>query len=96
MKDSSNITAQLQQTGKTLLSYRVPLFLLLLVIVYAFVAWRAYQLYSVPPGVSLNAPTPAPTTHIDKPTVQKVKQLHNNSVNVQTLFDKARKNPFHE
>ena len=33
--------------------------------------------------------------HIDESVVKQLESLHDNSVNVRTLFNDARKNPFH-
>ncbi len=78
--------------------YAVPVFLLLLLAIYGFLAWRV---------VSLNQAQPDPTVvttklqsagvpHIDQDVLAKIRQLQDNSVEVQSLFDQARSNPFQE
>lgn len=76
--------------------FKVALGLLLVVGVYAFLFWRITSLNSAQP--SPDAVTaknnPLSSAHIDKQVVSQLESLRDNSVNVQTLFDQARQNPF--
>lgn len=94
--NSNGLRSQLQQFLKQILHFRVPLFLLLVAIVYGFVVWRVDTLRNAPPPASAVASKLQTSTHIDQATVNKIKQLQDNSVNVQALFNKARQNPFQE
>ena len=96
MKDK-DVKNQLQQVINTAIHYRVLIFMGVVVVVYGFVIWRVNTLANVQPTASqvaseLNSTSP----HIDQATINKVKQLQDNSVNVQALFNQARQNPFHE
>jgi nitrate reductase NapE component len=88
--------AQLQQLSAQFLRFRIVLFLLLVALVYGFVVWRIDALKNAPPTPSAVASKLQSTTHIDQATINKVQQLQDNSVSVQTLFNQARQNPFHE
>jgi nitrate reductase NapE component len=94
--NSAKLKAQLQQFLKRFIAMRVPLFLLLVAGVYGFVVWRISVLQDAQPSSSsVNAQVQA-APHIDPTTISKVKQLQDNSVSVQTLFNQARQNPFQE
>lgn len=77
---------------------RVPLFIFTVMILYIFVAWRVDMLVKAEPDQaqidSRISATKSP--RIDEATVNKVRQLQDNSVSVQALFNEARKNPFQE
>jgi uncharacterized membrane protein len=90
------VKVQLQQVSKQFMSMRVPLFLLLVVVVYAFVAWRISVLQNVQPSSSSVSAQIQTTTHIDQATIDKIQQLQNSSPNVNALFNQARQNPFQE
>lgn len=75
--------------------YTVLLFILFIAIIYGFVLYRVSTLSSAEP-TSDAISTQAKTPHIDKKVVGRLKELKDNSVNVQTLFNDARNNPFHE
>jgi hypothetical protein len=95
---NSDVKNQLQHTFKRLLRLRVALFLLLVVIVYAFVIWRVDTLSNAQPPADVIASklSSSKNPRIDQVTVDKITQLQDNSVNVQALFNQARQNPFHE
>jgi hypothetical protein len=95
---SENTKAQLQQLGASILAHRIGLFILLLVIVYAFVGWRVYTLSTVPPDKTtlLSSKSATPHPHIKQSTIRKVKNLQDNSTSVRALFSHSRENPFHE
>lgn len=96
--NSKSLSSQLKQTWQTVKHFRVVLFLLLLVVLYGFIGLRINALTNAQPDqatVASKAPA-ASKPHIDKDAVEKVKQLEDNNVNVQALFDQARQNPFRE
>ena len=91
-------TQGLQQLWSSLLRLRIVLFLFVLILLYAFIAWRLQTLVSADPdpgAVALQSKTTAQPS-IDQALVDKIKKLEDNSVNVQTLFNNARQNPFRE
>ena len=93
---SDQLKVQLQRLSKRFVAARVPLFLLLVVVVYAFVAWRISVLQNVKPNSNLVSSQIQPTTHIDQATIDKIQELQNSSVSVNALFNQARQNPFQE
>jgi hypothetical protein len=78
--------------------YRIFLFFLLLAAVYGFLFYRIGALNNAEPDpASLTAQNQtAQVPRIDPDVVKQLQQLQDNSVNVQTLFDQARSNPFQE
>lgn len=93
----STIRAGIKRTPGQLLRFRVVVFLAILAIVYAYLVWQINILGSVGPDQSvLSAQAGTSQPHIDPATITKIKQLQDNSVNVQTLFNQARQNPFQE
>lgn len=77
---------------------RVLLFVSLLVVLYGFIIWRVNIYVKAQPSPSAVASRSevARRPRIDQSTVDKINKLQDNSVNVQTLFDQARQNPFQE
>lgn len=89
---------QLQIIRDRVFHYRIELFLLAMVLVYVYVAWRADVLGHAQPSqfVISSKETKLPEPHISQVTVNKIQQLQNNNVNVQALFNQARQDPFQE
>lgn len=75
--------------------YRIILFALVVCGVYGFLLYRIGSLNSAQPDPSSTLVVKQ-SPHIDKTVVQQLESLKDNSVNVKTLFNKARQNPFHE
>jgi len=78
--------------------YRIFLFFLLLAAVYGFLFYRIGALNNAEPdptALSSQNQT-AQVPRINPSVVNQLQQLQDNSVNVQTLFDQARSNPFQE
>ena len=78
--------------------YAVLIFLLLLTAVYGFVIYRISAARNAQPSdASVSAQVQASATpHIDPTVINEMQGLQDHSVNVKTLFDQARNNPFHE
>lgn len=97
---SAQIQTQLQPVARQLLKFRLPLFLLMVVLIYGFVVSRINALKDVQPSASQTAIAARNTTsvspQIDPATISKIRQLQDNSVSVQALFNQARQNPFQE
>lgn len=94
--NSDKLKFQLQQTSKKLLAARIPLFLLLIAAVYAFVAWRISILQNAQPSAISVSSQIQSMPRIDQATINKIQKLQSNSVNVNALFNQARQNPFQE
>lgn len=93
---SDQLKTQLHQLSKQFTKLRVPLFLLLVVLVYAFVAWRISVLQNTQPSANSVSAQIQTSTHIDQATINKIQKLQNNSASVNALFNQARNNPFQE
>ncbi|HSX35757.1 MAG TPA: hypothetical protein VLH84_02375 [Patescibacteria group bacterium] len=95
--NTSDLKSQLQHSTKRLIEFRMLLFIGILVLLYGFIVLRIQTLSSAKPdqnAVASQVSTSRP--HIDQPTINKIKQLQDNSVSVQALFNQSRQNPFHE
>ena len=91
------IKAQLQPLLRRLQQLRVLLFVVIVLAVYAFMGMRIASLRNQQPSSSaVSSATPTAQPHIDQATVNKIKQLQDNSVSVQALFNQARQSPFQE
>jgi predicted negative regulator of RcsB-dependent stress response len=74
------------------------IFLIFLLAIYGFLGWRILQLLQAEPdasSVSAKLQTVG-VPKVDPDVVQKMEDLKDNNVNVQTFFDNARSNPFQE
>ncbi len=89
---------QLRQVWQSTLRLRILLFLAVLTILYAFIAWRINTLVNAEPDRAIVEAKMHKTTTpvVDKSIVDKIRQLEDNSVDVRTLFNEARQNPFRE
>lgn len=96
--NKNELRGQLRQTFQAVQHLRIILFLLLLILLYGFISWRIYTLADAQPDAETIASQTRATSqpHIDPALVDKIKQLEDNSITVQALFDEARQNPFRE
>lgn len=80
----------------TLRRFSFVLFLGLVVIIYGFIVLRINALSSAEPSNDsvTSQVQAAHVPHIDQKVVNQLESLHNNSVNVQALFNESRSNPF--
>lgn len=78
--------------------YRALVFLLVVAALYGFIFLRINTLGNAQPSADTIASqnNPIKQARIDKNVVKKLQSLQDNSVNVQTLFEQARTNPFQE
>lgn len=78
--------------------YQVVIFVVFLAIIYGFLIFRINSLSSQQPSESditiqaINSKSP----HIDQSVVDKIQTLQDNSVQIKSLFNNARNNPFAE
>lgn len=102
---SKNISINLESVKKSFLGsfkwlnrYRNILFFLLLTSLYGYIIWRINVLSTAPPSTTdvVSAQQNTETPQISADTVQKLQNLQDNSVRVQSLFNDARQNPFQE
>lgn len=99
--ESLNIDS-LKQSGKSILrsmnKYRVFTFFLIVSTLYGFIVWRINVLAVATPTQAevQTAQQESSTPAIKQSVVDKIMNLKDNSVRVQTLFEEARNNPFSE
>ncbi len=99
MKDNiKKIGTKVLPFFKTLQRHAVLLFLLVLVGIYGFLVYRINSLTRIEPSDSAVAEKleTVKRPKIDETAVQKIKQLQGQNVEVKSLFDRARNNPFNE
>ncbi len=91
-----SLAPKLSELGHRLRPYRLFAFLLFIVLLYGFLLLRIDSLMNAQP--SEDAVTSqiqaAKLPHVDQSVIERLRSLRNNSVNVQSLFNKARSNPF--
>lgn len=93
----TDIKTTLRDTVQKAIRFKATLFVIVVAATYGFIVWRASDLANVQAdqnAVSKQTSTLQP--HIDPATIQKIKELQDNSVNVRSLFDQSRQNPFKE
>ena len=97
-KPKQSISSQLAAFAKTLGRYTTLWFALLLAIVYGFVLYRIQTAQSAQPTDSERSSQiqSTVTPHVNQDVVDQMQSLQDHSVNVRTLFDQARSNPFNE
>ena len=80
----------------TIARYRTFIFFLAASMLYTFIIWRINVLaVSTPTEAEVQTATEQQSVPTIKPSVvQKINSLKDNSVNVQTLFEQSRNNPF--
>jgi len=92
----NDLPAQSAALFRKLGTYRVFIFFLVVATLYGYIVWRINSFNNAPASTSEETTQTAAQPHIDAATVQKIQSLQDNSVNVQSLFDAARQNPFQE
>jgi hypothetical protein len=92
----NNLPAQLSALTRKISAYKVFLFFLAAASLYGYILWRINVFSNAPASQSEETAQTTAQPHIDQATVEKIQSLQDNSVNVQTLFDQARQNPFQE
>ena len=96
--NAASLKATAAKTGQILKPYAGVLFFLLIALAYGFLVLRINSLSAAPVNPA-NVDTQvkaAPTPHVDPKVIQQLQALKDNSVNVQTLFQGSRTNPFQE
>lgn len=94
----SAISTKLKSTGKRLTKYAGFIAVLLVLGAYGFIVYRIGTLTSHEPEDDVvaerlkNLKKPS----IDQATIDKIEQLEDSNVQVKSLFDQARDNPFQD
>ena len=94
----NNSKAFVKKSARLLNTYRAFIFFIIVALLYSFIIWRINMLAVATPNVTdiQAAKNQNTVPHIDQSVVNKMQSLKDNSVNVQTLFENARNNPFNE
>jgi hypothetical protein len=93
---NQDIGVQLSNALRFASTYKAFIFFLVVAAFYGFLVWRINAFSNIPASTSEASAQAAAQPHIDPATVAKIQSLQDNSVNVQSLFDAARQNPFQE
>jgi hypothetical protein len=93
---TSSLVVKLTGAGQRLRPYRLPFFLLFIALLYGFLLLRISDLANMQPSQDTvtSQVKAAKLPRIDPTVVKQLHSLQDNSVNVQSLFDQARNNPF--
>jgi hypothetical protein len=95
--DLKDLPKQLSALGHKSAPYVPILFFILVAITYGFILLRITTLSNAQPSdTEISTKVSELTPHIDKTAASQLQSLENNNVNVQTLFNQARANPFGE
>lgn len=91
-----SLTQKLAQLGTRLQRYSLISFVIFVVLIYSFVAYRINTLRTTEPTSDQVASQvkAGSVPHIDEAIVKQLQTLQDNSVSVKALFDNARSNPF--
>jgi hypothetical protein len=98
MKDLTRITDKLLPILKSSRRYLIPVVCLIVLVIYGFLVYRVNILNTTEPSesdIAAKSQT-VKVPHIDPVVLKQLKSLQDNSVNVQSLFNQARSNPFQE
>lgn len=92
------IISKLLPVFNTLRRYSAILFIIMLVSVYGFLMFRINSLTNTEPSDETIAEKlqTVKRPKIDQSAVDKINELQGQNVEVKSLFDEARKNPFNE
>ena len=94
MKLNFKLPPQLIAVFKQLARYRVILVLVAVAALYGYLIVQVNAAVNTEPNQDEIVAVKKKTPHIDAETVKQLKQLQDNSVSVQALFNDARTNPF--
>jgi hypothetical protein len=93
----SDLPKQFSRLTKRTVPYIPIIFFVVIALVYGLVLLRIGMLAGAQPSdADVSSKVSQLTPHIDKSAAEQLQSLENNNVNVQTLFDQARANPFGE
>lgn len=95
--DLKSLPQQLGSVASKSARYAPVIIFVLIASVYGFVLMRITMLANAQPtGADVSSEISQLTPHIDKNAAAQLENLEDNSVNVKSLFEEARNNPFGE
>ena len=94
----SEIKEQINEVVQLLNKNKLYIFILFVVLTYGYIYIKMKSADSASPNIAQvqAIANPLAGTKINAQVVQQIQSLQNNSVNVQTLFQNARNNPFND
>lgn len=96
--DNKDLREKLATLKSKFIRYRVVIFIVFVSVVYIYALLQINAANNAQPTnfqiAEYNHTTSTKIPHVDPATVQKMKTLKDNSVNIQAFFDKARNDPF--
>src|SRR5271154_174170 len=101
MKSDINLKSlipQLKKAGQLVLKHAIFIAIVVVVLAYSFVVWQINKLSNAEPGTDSETTALAKTIvpRIDKSDIDQIQNLENTNIQVKSLFDQARNNPFQE
>jgi hypothetical protein len=96
--DIHSLPEKVSELTQKVSRYKLLIFVLFVAVLYGFIVLRINSLSNAQPSTNAIAAQsdPIKTAHIDKTVVQQLESLRDNNINVQTLFEEARNNPFQD
>lgn len=96
--DLKDIPVQLAKLGRWLKKYIVFIAILTALGIYLFVVWQIRSLANSEPTTDQvnNKVNELKTPRLDQDAVNRILQLEDQNVQIETLFNEARQNPFQE
>lgn len=94
LTSSTKSKPSLRNIGATIAKFTVPLFILFVVAVFGYLYLQISQATNAKADASSDTAVTKSMPKIDEAVANRLLELEDNSVNVQTLFNDARENPF--
>lgn len=96
--DLKTIKIQIQKLLKVETRHAAFLVIMIILTVYLITVWRIGQLATAELSAEdqANAQTTGKLLRVDEKAIKQIQELEHRNVNVQSLFNEARKNPFLE
>ncbi len=96
--DFKELSAKLARLVQQFKKYSLFIAILVVLSVYLFLVWQIRSLATAEPSSAdvLNKVNELNTPRLDEDSVNRILQLEDQNVEVQTLFNDARRNPFQE
>lgn len=96
--DLKSVKSQLQKLLKLEARHAAFLVMMIILAVYLFTVWRIGQLATAEPSAEdqATAQTTGKLLRVDEEAIKQIQELEHRNINIQSLFNEARKNPFLE
>src|SRR5688500_3966536 len=96
--DLKSIKSQVQKLLKLEARHAAFLVIMIILAVYLITVWKIGQLATAEPSAEdqANAQTTGKLLRVDEAAIKQIQELEHRNINIQSLFNEARKNPFLE